>query len=92
MPRLLLAVLLAWLLTGCATSTRVLPPLAYAPPPIPAQLLRPCPRSPIQTSPDGSLTSAGAELALRARDVDLAQCELLRQLAVDSWPGGSRPR
>lgn len=40
----------------------------------------------MQPGPDGALTSAQTEAALRARDVDLALCEAKRKAAIEGWP------
>jgi hypothetical protein len=74
------------MLTACGASRRAPPPLAYSPAPPPAVAVEPCTRTPIKPSPDGTLTSAGAELALRERDMDLMQCEAKRRAAIEAWP------
>lgn len=79
----LLALSSALLLTACMGSTRTPPPLAYSPPLPPPVATEPCKRTPIHRNADGSLSSAQAEQAMRARDVDLALCEAKRRAAIE---------
>lgn len=46
----------------------------------------PCLPTPLPTLTDGSLTSAGAERAIRAGDADLARCRADRDRYRDAWP------
>ena len=86
MKRLLLAVLPAFLLSGCLASKRTLPPSFLPLPPVPAALATPCQRTPMQVQSDGSMNSADTERALRQRDGDLARCEGKRAMGAAAWP------
>lgn len=76
----------ALMLGACAPSRPAPLPLAWQVPPPPQVALQPCTRTPLPTSPDGALTSAAAERALRERDIDLALCEARRRAAIEAWP------
>lgn len=86
MPKRLLVLPLALTLSACGASTRTPPPSAYIPPSPPPAATQPCTRTAIETDATGGLTSAGAEAALRARDIDLARCEARRAAAIAAWP------
>ena len=86
MRKLMLAVLLACLLTACAGSTHST--LSYSPviPPVPAEATKPCTATPVRRQPDGSATSSDTEGSIRDARVDLALCDARRSLAVGAWP------
>jgi hypothetical protein len=58
--------------------------LSLPSPPKPART--PCTLTALVKSPDGSLTAAQVEAALRARADDVYRCETRRALAIDAWP------
>lgn len=86
MKKLMLAVLPAFLLSGCLASKRTLPPSFLPLPPVPPALATPCQRTAVQTQSDGSMNSADAERALRQRDGDLARCDGKRAMGAAAWP------
>lgn len=84
MPRHLLAVLAASMLTACGAST--CSTLNSALPAPPAAAMAPCIPTPARRQPDGSATSADSEGTIRDGRFDLAACDAKRRLLVDGWP------
>lgn len=90
MKRATPAMLLVLTLGACTPSTLSVPP-SFRPLPSPMPVTAspdPCLPTPLPTQPDGSLSSAGAERAIRAGDADLARCRADRNRYRDAWPQG----
>lgn len=51
----------------------------------------PCPKTPFETNPDGSMTKAQAEGAVRSLLTDLSRCQAKVILGVAAWPKGQTP-
>lgn len=45
-----------------------------------------CRPAPLTTQPDGSMSRADAERAIREGDIALEECERKRRLLWDAWP------
>ena len=83
MPIRPLAVLCASMLTACAASPRIAPSSFPKTPEPPAEALQPCRPT---VFPLSAMASADAERAIRAADIDLADCDAKRRALVAAWP------
>ena len=84
MPKHLMAVLPALLLTACAGSTISTRPSTLQAPPQRAK--EPCLPTPARRQADGSATSADMEGSVRDGRFDLSDCESKRRLLLEAWP------
>ncbi|SEM73446.1 hypothetical protein SAMN05192583_1035 [Sphingomonas gellani] len=84
MPRHLLAVCCAVMLTACGRSTSSIRPSALPTPPQAAtERCRPTPQ---HRQPDGSATAADDDATIRDGRFDLKTCDQKRQLLLEAWP------
>lgn len=86
MLRLLLAASSVAALTGCATSTRLMPISPTEVPGPPAAALEPCTPTPQHRQPDGSASSSDDDATIRDGRFDLKRCDDKRRLVIEAWP------